>query len=79
VRFIRCRLGNGWAQRPLTTLPAGRVRRGHRGGAALARGAGAEQRLRARRDPRVVRKKMSKWPRERRPRPAIRYKVRVLR
>jgi hypothetical protein len=75
LKVPRCRLGE-----------CGGLRDVGRWVAALIAEAAAEERLpgrRARRDPRVVRRKMSKWPKKRRPkrrsRPAIRYKVRVLR
>ena len=75
LKVLRCRLGE-----------CGGVRDVGRWVGALIAEVAAEERLparRTRRNPRVVRKKMSKWPKKRRPkrRPgaAIRYKVRVLR
>jgi hypothetical protein len=75
LKVLRCRLGE-----------CGGVRDVGRWVAALIAEVAAEERLparRTRRNPRVVRKKMSKWPKKRRPKrrpgPAIRYKVRVLR
>ena len=75
LKILRCRLGE-----------CGGVRDVRRWFEALVAEVAAEERLparRTRRNPRVVRKKMSKWPKKRRPkrrpRPAIRYKVRVLR